>query len=264
MANTKYEFHSRLTSEEEDTDPFLRGWRYRDDGTLSSMKYVDRDVEKEEDQFTEELGPPEIADIRTVSAAMYFENGGTELRELAIQRVKEQELRTRCGKLLSWAEFGTERGLSAYFFSHFLHEDRQFYLFDSWQGLPEPWVMRRKTNPHGKELQGGLPKGAFATAKPNFHDERVVMVEGWFEDTLPKPDMGDLAFVHIDCDLYSSTKTVLERCNEQIVPGTVILFDELWGYECWREGEHRALMEWDREWKYLARDKDYRALIEVL
>jgi hypothetical protein len=262
---SKYEFHSRVKrAVEEEETPYLRGWRYCNDNTLSLDKPVDRDVELEEDQFTEELGPLEIADIRTVSAALYFESGGTELRELAIQKVKEKELRGEDGKLLNWAEFGTERGLSAYFFSHFLHDGRQFYLFDSWQGLPEPWVLRRKNNLHGKKLEGGLPKGAFASVKPVFHRDDMIMVEGWFKDTLPKPDMGDLSFVHVDCDLYSSTKTVLQRCNEQIVPGTIILFDELWGYECWREGEYKALMEWDREWKYLARDKDYRALIEVV
>ena len=139
-------------------------------------------------------------------------------------------------------------------------EDKQLFLFDSWEGLPEQWIMRRV----GDKI-GGLPKGAFGDVNmPVFHDERVVMVPGWFEDTLPKEDMGTLAFVHVDCDLYSSTKTVLAKCNEQIVPGTVILFDEFWGYQCWREGEYKALMEWDREWRYIGRDNHNRVAIEVL
>ena len=35
-----------------------------------------------------------------------------------------------------------------------------------------------------------------------------------------------LSFIFIDCDLYSSTKTVLDNISHLIAPGTVIVFDE--------------------------------------
>jgi predicted O-methyltransferase YrrM len=259
----KYEFFTRRepTWDVDPDTPVYRGWQYREDGTIETVGIVDRDVSKEVDQFTEELGPAEIAELPVASAALHFEHGGTELRALAMEHVKARNLGP-----LAWAEFGVERGLSAYFWTHYLAEDGRLYLFDSWEGLPESWVQSRVPDQSGDIKRGGIPKGAFAGHPPPFHDanNRIHAVQGWFEDTLPKPDMGDLSFVHIDCDLYSSTKTVLQRCNEQIVPGTIILFDEFWGYECWREGEYQALMEWDREWKYLARDTDYRVLIEVV
>jgi hypothetical protein len=50
--------------------------------------------------------------------------------------------------------------------------------------------------------------------------------------------------LHIDCALYSSTACVLRLVAERIVPGTVILFDELIGYPGWQEGEYKALCEW--------------------
>jgi hypothetical protein len=153
-----------------------------------------------------------------------------------------------------WAEFGVALGGSASFFLGQLPEDGKMYLLDSWEGLPEEW--------HGN------PRGHFACDPPDFGDPRAVIVKGWFEDTAALPDVLD--FVHIDCDLYSSTKTILNSIK--VRPGTIILFDELWGYEFgfnfvnegWQEGEYKALMEWDRPYRFIARDTRGRAAIEVL
>ena len=49
--------------------------------------------------------------------------------------------------------------------------------------------------------------------------------------------------MNIDCDIYKSTKTVLELLAEQIIPGTVIAFDEYIGNTSWREDEFKAFQE---------------------
>ena len=49
--------------------------------------------------------------------------------------------------------------------------------------------------------------------------------------------------MNIDCDIYSSTKFVLECFAEQIIPGTVIVFDEYIGNKNWREDEFKAFQE---------------------
>jgi hypothetical protein len=49
--------------------------------------------------------------------------------------------------------------------------------------------------------------------------------------------------MHVDCDLYSSTKSVLNALGAQLVPGSVIVFDEYWNYPGWRQHEHRAFQE---------------------
>jgi hypothetical protein len=153
----------------------------------------------------------------------------------------------------TWAEFGVWKGASAFFFLRNLPEDGRLFLFDSFEGLPEFW--------------NDNPPGAFACDIPDFNDPRVIIKKGWFEDTLPVQEVFD--FVHIDCDLYSSTKTVLDRID--VRKGTIILFDELWGYRSglmfentkWRDNEYKALMEWDVPYKFIARDTHGRA-IEVL
>ena len=53
----------------------------------------------------------------------------------------------------------------------------------------------------------------------------VRLYRGWFEDTLPafcEQHPGPIAFLHLDADLYSSTRTVFDLLGDGIVPGTVI------------------------------------------
>ena len=49
--------------------------------------------------------------------------------------------------------------------------------------------------------------------------------------------------MHMDADLYSSTKTVFDILGDRVVPGTVIVFDEFFNYPGWREGEYKAFQE---------------------
>jgi hypothetical protein len=52
---------------------------------------------------------------------------------------------------------------------------------------------------------------------------------GWFKDTLPSFAMQlaePLVFANIDCDLYSSTREILETLGHLFPVGSVICFDE--------------------------------------
>jgi hypothetical protein len=72
-------------------------------------------------------------------------------------------------------------------------------------------------------------------------------VKGFFEQTLP--DFLDaygkksVAFIHVDCDLYSATKTVLAQLAPMLVEGTIIVFDEYFNYPGWQQGEYKAFAE---------------------
>lgn len=136
-----------------------------------------------------------------------------------------------------------------------LWPDRHFYGFDSFEGLPEDWDLGSKVyTKMGKwHLHGNLPEVR----------KNVTLIKGFFDDTLPdwwEQNRGPISFLHVDCDLYSSTKTVLSIVNDGIVPGTVIRFDDLIDfrefdnyegkgahiskYTTWREHEFRAFEEW--------------------
>ena len=77
--------------------------------------------------------------------------------------------------------------------------------------------------------------------------ENVELLQGLFVDTIP-PFLSSTAhqnvsFIHIDCDLYSSTKTIFNLLGDRIVPGTVIVFDEYFNYPGWRKHEFKAFQE---------------------
>ena len=64
---------------------------------------------------------------------------------------------------------------------------------------------------------GGLPEQVI--------HERIRLIKGWFNDTLSKYD-GQIALLHLDCDLYASYMLALTTFYEKVVSGGVILFDE--------------------------------------
>jgi hypothetical protein len=104
--------------------------------------------------------------------------------------------------------------------------------FDSFEGLPEPW-------------RTGYPKGYFSGAIPRV-PSKVSVIKGWFSETLPKfiqEHNEPVAFLHVDCDLYSSTKCIFDFLHPRIGPGCVIVFDEYFNYPGWQNHEHKAFME---------------------
>ena len=166
-------------------------------------------------------------------------------------------------------EFGVWKGASISHLASY-YPSRKFWGFDSFSGLPEPWVRSFDCSRMNKKGDFGLD--AIPELPSSIH-----LVIGPFDETLPvwlAQNEGSVAFVHIDSDLYSSSQTILKTLNKRIVPGTVIVFDELrdWNnqgvYERWKEGEWKALIEWidgcDRVVEPLSRTNWVEGTIRVL
>jgi len=168
-------------------------------------------------------------------------------------------------------EFGVYQGKTMFTIAnHF--PDQICWGFDSFVGLPEPWFTQDPDTPshapgHFDLSQTGLPEYV-----PN-----VRLVKGWFHESIPPwldANPGDIRFLHVDCDLYSSSKTVLDLLNDRIRPGTVIVFDEMYpwadiqDYPLWEQGEYRALKEWvterDRSFRTLFRNRHQQCSIEIV
>jgi len=133
------------------------------------------------------------------------------------------------------AEFGVFRGESINYIANRLKSEVSIYGFDSFEGLREDW--------RGHELI----KGAFSLGGrlPNV-SHNVALIKGWFDDTLPdflSRRTEPFAFVHIDCDTYEACKTVFSLIGDRLIAGTIILFDEYFGYTGWRVGEWKAWQE---------------------
>ena len=44
-------------------------------------------------------------------------------------------------------------------------------------------------------------------------------------------------------DTYESTSFVLEKIKKKLLPGSIILFDEFYGFPNWEKYEYKALIE---------------------
>lgn len=150
-----------------------------------------------------------------------------------------------------WLEFGVWMGGSLSMIgrrSRELGRPRKVFGFDSFQGLPENWRnstlgeawQKRWTAKGSFDLGGHAPDLLVDT-------DAVDFVVGWFNESLPlflDREAGPVTFVHIDSDLYSSAALVLGLLTPRLVPGAVLVFDELVNYPGFRGGEARALYEW--------------------
>lgn len=160
--------------------------------------------------------------------------------EVAISLALEKD--KQLGGCGIFAEFGIGLGKSGNFIAQHIGS-KTLYGFDWYKGLPEDWRA-----PH-------FLKGTFAV-KPGVKipplplEKNIEFIIGLFKQTLPgflKEKNTPILFMHIDCDLYSSTKEIFDNIKDNIVEGTVIVFDEYFNYDGWQDYEFRAFQEFIRE-----------------
>ena len=151
-----------------------------------------------------------------------------KIREYAIK----SSLLNDKNKEYYYLEFGVFKGKSSNYFSKFVND---FYCFDSFEGLKEDWI--------------GTPdaKGTFSLNKeiPKLNSN-IKPIVGWVEDTLDdflKEHNPKINFVHFDMDTYSPTKFALERIKPYLVKNSILIFDELYHFVGWKDGEYKAFKE---------------------
>lgn len=140
-------------------------------------------------------------------------------------------------------EFGVATGRTLNHWGR-LWSDKTIHGFDGFQGLPEDWIWN-------------IRRGHFRQRLPRVRSNCELVV-GWFNETMHDfliQHPQHVAFLHIDCDLYSSTAYVLGKLRDRLQPGTVIVFDEYFNFPGWRQDEFRAWQEfcqrYDVEYEYI-------------
>ena len=134
-------------------------------------------------------------------------------------------------------EFGVWKGASINHLAN-LRPNQKFYGFDCFKGLPEDWSTF-------------YPKGWMTLDKLPEVKDNVELVVGLFQDILEpflEAHKEKVAFLHLDADLYSSTKYVLFTLadHNRLQRGTVIEFDEIFYQDSkttMLDDEHRVFNE---------------------
>lgn len=135
--------------------------------------------------------------------------------------------------------------------SEFLNQDRHYYLFDSFEGLPDV-----------KEVDGiAAKKWQEDTASPYYFDncsadqkfaeeamqlagaEKFSIIKGWFEDTLSSNKPNKIAILRLDGDWYSSTMTCLTNLYDQVTKGGIIILDDYYAWEGCSKAVHDFFSE---------------------
>ncbi len=143
-----------------------------------------------------------------------------------------------------YIEMGVGTGRTINFIAA-LNPTKKIYGFDSFEGLPTDWDK-------GDKL---VKAGTFASKRKDVKlplVKNVIVYKGLFKEVLPKFKKqvlknNAIALLHIDCDTYQSTKDSLKLLADNIMPGTIIVFDEFYNYPRFEEHEWKAFQEFIKE-----------------
>jgi O-methyltransferase len=184
-----------------------------------------------------------------------------------------QLVQTGYGLTGSIVECGSWRGGMIAGIASVLGADRDYYVFDSFEGLPQ-----------AKEIDGFAAikwqsdKGSqyyFNNCKADFKEAQAAMIlsgakkykiiKGWFSDTLKAyPSQKPIAILRLDGDWYESTITCLEYLYPKVVNGGIIILDD---YHVWegcrravhdylsREGLADRICQWDNDVSYIIKQR---------
>jgi len=171
--------------------------------------------------------------IAAVESARYMTEHMTRAENLVERMALLDYALDRCAVAGLVMEFGVYRGVSLRAIAR--RVGQEVHGFDSFEGLPEDWTYFQK-------------KGRFSLAGEELHlpEPNIRVHPGLFENSIPPflaSHAGAARFVHVDCDLYSSTQCVLDGLRDRLVPGTVLVFDEYPNYPGWQRHEHLAFRE---------------------
>jgi hypothetical protein len=147
-------------------------------------------------------------------------------------------------------EFGTWQGVGLIYFARLLGanpNNRHLVGIDSFSGLPHDSSIWKKGAFSDTELNfvaGNILKNA----PNNFNNDSFTLIQGWFSDATIKKELyqkiQNVALVHFDADLYSSTVEALEIIEPYLKDRKTpiyFLFDD-WG--CHPDEVPEAFAEW--------------------
>lgn len=142
-------------------------------------------------------------------------------------------------------EFGVYRGASLNSIAQKLQAlgSGRVYGFDSFAGLPELWANANQ--------DGDLPAGHFNLTELPKIESNAELVVGYFNETLStflqdhvgEQGLDQVRFVHLDADLYTSTRDVLTTLGPYILPGCLIVIDDFVNFPGFNTSGLLALQE---------------------
>jgi hypothetical protein len=162
-------------------------------------------------------------------------------------------------------ECGVWRGGMSAGLAMVLGQHREYFLFDSFEGLPPaqeidgPAAFEWQRNMSAPDYYDNCSAPVeFATnamrraGATSFH-----LVKGWFRETLPRfQPPSPIALLHLDADWYESTIVCLDHLFDRVAPGGLIVVDD---YYTW-DGCSRAVHDFLSRRSAIERIRNFRSI----
>ncbi len=121
--------------------------------------------------------------------------------------------------------------------------DRELYLFDTFEGMPKPgpkdvdilgvpivekpsWLSRRISDVSSTWANVSVEKVKQAMSLTNYPAERVHYIKGMVQETVPQEAPASIALLRLDTDWYESIRHELIHLYPRIEPGGVLIVDD--------------------------------------
>jgi O-methyltransferase len=147
-------------------------------------------------------------------------------------------------------ECGVWRGGMSAGIASVLGNGREYFLFDSFEGLPQAKEIDGKA---ALEWQGNKNDPRYldnCSAPPDFAQKAMTMAgtsrfhlhPGWFDKTLPGfTPPGPIALLRLDGDWYDSTMTCLDHLFDHVPPNGMIILDDYYTWDGCSRATHDFL-----------------------
>lgn len=155
-------------------------------------------------------------------------------------------------------ECGVWRGGMIAGMAELLGKERQYYLFDSFEGLPDAkdidgegalaWQADKESAGYYENCKAEMEWSQKAMQMSQASN--TTFVKGWFNDTIPSFQLKEpIAVLRLDGDWYDSTIVCLENLFPHVAKGGLIILDD---YYAW-DGCSRALHDYLSKYKLAER-----------
>ena len=137
-------------------------------------------------------------------------------------------------------ECGVWRGGMSAAMAEIYENNKKYYLFDSFEGLPEAQEIDGKAAINWQSDKEGPIYFDNCTAEMNFAEKAMKLssvtnfklIKGWFSETLPKFECEEnIAVLRLDGDWYDSTMDCLNNLYDKVSVGGVIIIDDYYAWD---------------------------------
>jgi Macrocin-O-methyltransferase (TylF). len=144
-------------------------------------------------------------------------------------------------------ECGVWKGGMSAGIAYLLGDDRAYYLYDSFEGLP---AAGDEDAIHGIVASAKSWEGKLKASEENASEamklsgaKRVTIVKGWFSETLSTYEGGPIAILRLDGDFYASVMDSLVNLWPHVVTGGLIILDDYYTWSGCSRAVHDFLSQ---------------------